>query len=170
MAVVIEKENSVGRRSFLNWLWMGLGFVALVEVMWVIGSFLRPRRPVVAKGDFGAVVDAGPVHGFEKGSVTAFPRGRFYLARLGDGGFLAVSRTCTHLGCTVPWDEKDKLFACPCHGSTFDMAGSVLRSPAPRPLDIFRVSIENDTVYVDTAKPIKRREFRQEQVAYAKDI
>jgi cytochrome b6-f complex iron-sulfur subunit len=91
--------------------------------------------------------------------VTAFRDGEFYLARLQDGGFLALHRKCTHLGCTVPWIADEQRFACPCHASAFDMHGDVLSSPAPRPLDLFSVQIENGIVKVDTAKPIRRGRF-----------
>jgi cytochrome b6-f complex iron-sulfur subunit len=154
------------RRSFLNKLWIGLGLVALAEVVAIVFSFLRSNKLKTRQADSNAMVTAGAVNTFEVNSVTAFVRGRFYLARLEDGGFLALSRKCTHLGCTVPWVEKETRFACPCHGSAFDITGSVINSPAPRPLDIYPIFIENNVVKVDTSKPIKRSEFRAEQVSY----
>jgi cytochrome b6-f complex iron-sulfur subunit len=87
---------------------------------------------------------------------------------LEDGGFLAVSRKCTHLGCTVPWVDKEKKFACPCHGSAFDIRGEVISPPAPRALDLYPVVIENNVIKVDTRSPIKRSEFRTDQLVYAK--
>lgn len=156
------------RRSFLNKLWIGLGFVVLAEIAALVAAFLRPRRPAARQDGFGNIIDVGPVQNFPLSSVTAFKRGHFYLVRLADGGFLALSRTCTHLGCTVPWDEKEKKFICPCHASAFDMRGNVLRSPAPRALDVFAVSISHNVVKIDTARRIKRSEFRTDQVAYPK--
>ncbi|MEJ2235204.1 MAG: Rieske (2Fe-2S) protein [Syntrophobacterales bacterium] len=138
------------RRSFLNKLWIGLGLVAVAEVVAVVFSFLRSKKSKPRQADSNAVVTAGAVDKFEANSVTAFVRGRFYLARLEDGGFLALSSKCTHLGCTVPWVEKEMKFACPCHGSAFDITGTVINSPAPRPLDIYPISIENNVVKVDT--------------------
>jgi cytochrome b6-f complex iron-sulfur subunit len=163
-------EPSRQRRSFLTRLWFWLAAAALAEVFYLITAFLRPRKQDARGGQFGAVIEAGAVDGFKAGSVTAFPRGQFYLSRLADGGFLAISRTCTHLGCTVPWEEKDKQFACPCHGSLFDSSGSVMSSPAPRALDIFAVFIENNIVKVDTSARIKRSAFNQSQVVYPKKI
>ena len=156
------------RRSFLNWLWATLAVLALIEIIWVAASFLTPRRPR-AKGDGSGVrVDCGAADSFEKGSVTAFVMGHFYLCRLDDGGFLALSRQCTHLGCTVPWDDEQKRFVCPCHASAFDITGDVLSAPATRALDLFAVDIENNIIRVDTGQRIKRSQFRPEQVVYAK--
>jgi len=157
-----------GRRSFLTKLWIGLGILALAEVIGVVISFLRPRKSKARKGSADIVITAGPVDEFAPNSVTAFVRGRFYLARLEDGGFLALSHKCTHLGCTIPWVEKEKNFACPCHGSSFGITGNVIDAPAPRALDMHPVVIENNTVKVDTSKRLKRSEFQTEQVAYPK--
>lgn len=163
-----ESVPGSSRRAFFNWIWTGLGIVALAELAWVAASFLRPRALTRKAGHVGAaVIEAGPVERFPPGSVTAFPRGKFYLARLEDGGFLALSRTCTHLGCTVPWSPEKKQFACPCHGSIFDIRGEVVHAPAARPLDVYRVFIENRNVKIDTGKRIRRSAFRPEQVVYA---
>ena len=158
-----EKDS---RRTFLNKLWFALGFVALAEFFAVAFAFLRPGKPDAHPENADASVTAGAVNTFVPDSVTAFVRGRFYLARLADGGFLALSRKCTHLGCTVPWVEREKRFACPCHASAFDITGRVISPPAPRPLDIHPLIIENDIVKVDTSRTIKRSEFKPEQVVY----
>jgi len=151
-----------GRRRFLNGLWAGLGVVALAEIVWVGLSFLRPRRPATA-GE-AALHVCGPASDFDTGSVTAFPAGEFYLVRLDDGGFLALHRECTHLGCTVPWSAREGRFVCPCHASTFDITGRVLGPPAPRPLDLLPVRIENGIVKVDASRRMRRADFRPEQV------
>ena len=164
-----NSEHSQGRRRFLGKLWLGLGFVAAAEIVWVIVSFFRPRKKKPGEGGFGAIVRAGMVKEFAHNTVTAFPRGQFYLARLEDGGFLAISRTCTHLGCTVPWVDKEKRFACPCHASAFDITGDVINAPAPRALDLFPITIENRVLKVNTGKRIKRSAFRASQVTYPKD-
>jgi cytochrome b6-f complex iron-sulfur subunit len=104
------------------------------------------------------------VEAFPPGSVTAFPQGKFYLVHLEDMGLLALHRSCTHLGCTVPWDPETQQFACPCQSSAFDMRGQVLRPPAPRPLDRFEVRIENGIVKVDTSRALRRRAFDPSQI------
>ena len=170
-----KKENqhalSKGsRRSFLVKIWIGLGFVALLEFIGVATAFLFPGKRRVTANNFKTLIEAGPEEKFPLDSVTAFVRGKFYLVRLENGGFLALSRKCTHLGCTVPWVSKEKKFVCPCHSSTFDIRGAVVSPPAPRALDIYHVFIENKVVKVDTGKKIKRTEFHSEHVVYPESV
>jgi cytochrome b6-f complex iron-sulfur subunit len=165
----IESKAEPARRSFLNALWIILGGVALAEFVAVAFAFLRPPNSKALREKTETIVTAGAVERFTPNSVTAFVRGKFYLARLKDGGFLALSRTCTHLGCSVPWIEKEMKFACPCHGSAFDITGTVINAPAPRALDIYPITIENKIIKVNTRKPIKRSTFRVDQVTYPKE-
>jgi cytochrome b6-f complex iron-sulfur subunit len=161
-----DNQSNPSRRSFLNKLWVILGFVALAEFIAVAIAFLRPGKSNALKDSIDPVVTGGSVDNFARSSVTAFVRGRFYLVRLEDGGFLALSSKCTHLGCTLPWVEKEQKFVCPCHASAFDIAGNVISAPAPRALDIFKVFIENNVVKVNTGMRQKRSEFKKEQVVY----
>jgi Rieske Fe-S protein len=163
-----SSTSEPARRSFLNKLWVGLGIIAIFEIAGLVMAYLRPNKKRATSGEIETIVEAGHVESFPLNSVTAFVRGKFYLCRMEDGGFLAVSRKCTHLGCTVPWLDKEKKFACPCHGSTFDITGDVISPPAPRALDIYPLFIENQMVKVDIGKQIKRSGFRKDQAVYAK--
>jgi cytochrome b6-f complex iron-sulfur subunit len=146
-------------------LWTALGLAALVEVGWIVASFVRPRR--AAGGASADLIVAGRAEDFAPGTVTAFPAGRFYLVRLEDGGFLALHRECTHLGCTVPWRAETGRFECPCHASAFDMTGDVVSPPAPRPLDVLPLRVENGIVKVEAGRRLRRTAFRSDQVVYS---
>ena len=161
----MSTPESPTRRSLLGKIWVGLGGLVLLEGVWIVTDFLKPRKRQGTDETAETLIVAGRVENFDPGSVTAFQQGKFYLARLDDGGFLALHRECTHLGCTVPWISAENRFVCPCHASAFDIQGQVLSPPAPRPLDLFAVRIENGIVKVDTSKPIKRNTFSNRQVA-----
>lgn len=167
MAESIQTETEqLSRRKFLNRCWAFFGLAASLEFGWLGLSFLNSRkqrnRPLLTE----KIITAGTVDNFTAGSVTAIPQGQFYLACLDDGSFLALSRTCTHLGCSVPWNEEQQKFICPCHGSTFSRKGEVLTSPAPRALDTYQVRIENGRIKVDISAARKRQRFDPAQATH----
>jgi Rieske Fe-S protein len=165
---MVEKQTKTttsepSRRQFLNRVWAFFGVVAVAEFGWLGLSFLNSRKERNKPVKTESIVTAGAVEQFTPATVTAVPLGQFYLACLADGSFLALSRTCTHLGCSVPWNDEKNQFVCPCHGSTFSLTGEVLTAPAPRPLDTYPVRIENGIVKVDTSAPQKRARFETSQ-------
>lgn len=157
-------QGPVTRRDFLKVVWGAAGLVAVAQAGGVALSFLSPRA---AEGEFGSIFEIGQVDDFPPGSVTPFNAGRFYLIRMEDGGFLALYRKCTHLGCAVPWDQAQGKFVCPCHASAFEMNGQVINPPAPRPLDRFPVTIEGGVVRVNTGEAIQRDQATADDFVYA---
>ncbi len=156
----------LSRRDFFNRAWKWLGILAALEVTGMFTAFLfsgKSKKQSAPK----QLLEAGPVDSFEKNSVSAFMGGRFYLARQKDGGFIALSLRCTHLGCSIAWEASKNRFICPCHSSAFDIAGEVLNPPAVRALDYYPVLIENGIVKVDIGTIVERSSFRKDQLQYA---
>lgn len=84
------------------------------------------------------------------------PKG-IWIVRVEDR-IAALSTTCTHLGCIPSWLEADRKFKCPCHGSGFKQNGINFEGAAPRPLERYRVSVEDGWLIVD-----KSRKFQYEK-------
>jgi Rieske Fe-S protein len=73
------------------------------------------------------------VNGWERTSTS---HGGYVLRKSEDpNDLLILNSRCTHLGCTVNWDNADKVYLCPCHDAKFNEQGLVLAGPPPRPLN-----------------------------------
>lgn len=160
-----KPENTLPRRDFLSLSWRIMAALALGQGTCMGLRFLASRK---AEGNFGQIVTAGLIADFPPGTITPFDTDRFLLVRFEDSGFLALYTKCTHLACTVSWNEQRQRFVCPCHGSEFQQDGDVLNPPAPRPLDRFPITITDDgRVQVDTRKRIQRDETGPDDLVYA---
>src|SRR6266511_866954 len=85
---------------------------------------------LIAKTVDRTVEDLAPGHG---GVVDVDGR-KLAVYRDERGLSHALSPKCTHMGCTVDWNDAERTWDCPCHGSRFDVEGKVLRGPAAKPL------------------------------------
>jgi Rieske Fe-S protein len=165
-----HKKNEVrkDRRNFLIKAWKILGLVVAVEIILFISSFFRSSKSSGKFENKELLKALGFVDDFLPGSVTIFRMNKLFLIRRKeDKGFLAISLTCSHLGCSVHWDEESRKFQCPCHSSCFDDVGNVLSSPATQALDYFPVFIEGGKVLVNTSQKLKRKRFQKSQLTYA---
>jgi len=165
-----EKSGGKGenrRRDFLKKAWKILGIIALAEFLFFFISLLKPSKEIKKSKPGSSVRIIGNIDDFAPGTVTPDRINKLYIVRDSEGGFLALSLVCPHLGCSVLWDESKKQFDCPCHSSAFDRHGVVLSSPAPRPLDYYQVILAEGKVKVDVSRKAKRRKFETNQMTYA---
>lgn len=145
-----------GRRSFLAGL-VAAGSAA-VGALLAVPLVRFTLHPVLARttekswSDVGSVdelqnIDA-PVkklvtieqHDGWRKTITEKP---VYVGKDGGGKLIVLSAVCTHLGCTVPWVEKEKKFICPCHLGMFSPDGQLLAGPPPRDMDRLETKIED---------------------------
>lgn len=55
------------------------------------------------------------------------------------GNIFSVKPVCSHLGCTLTWNNLDKTWDCPCHGSRFDYMGNNIYDPANKGLELVNI-------------------------------
>lgn len=139
----------VKRRDFLGLAALG-AFASAVGV--VFAGVIRLPRPSLLPE---------PSQKYKIGEPSSYPadevrklEGKNVFVSRDEKGFFAVSAVCTHLGCIVK--RSDDGYDCPCHGSRFDLRGTVVIGPAPRELDWFAMSLAPDgQLAVDEGKRVK---------------
>jgi cytochrome b6-f complex iron-sulfur subunit len=146
------------RRNLMNLIVLGSGAVTVGGFGVPYLAFFMPpsvaggSNCVTARDKKGIEVDA-------KKYLEEKPEGDRSLVEglKGDATYLIVkddktfqsyglNAICTHLGCVVPWSEANNKFICPCHGSQYDEEGSVVRGPAPLPLALAHVDVQDNKV------------------------
>lgn len=65
-----------------------------------------------------------------------------------EGEFRAFSAVCTHLTCTVIYENDTETILCPCHNGRFDLSGKVISGPPPAPLESYKVEISGEDIIV----------------------
>jgi len=139
----------------------GMTFGTLAGIMatdYVLGrknpwtDLFNPRRKtlrsawnyLVENKDYPYYMFRGRFAGAAEQQLRSIPRGRGKVieykgqqvaAYRDESGTVALrSAICTHMGCLVDWNDAERTWDCPCHGSRFEPDGSVIAGPSEQPL------------------------------------
>jgi cytochrome b6-f complex iron-sulfur subunit len=146
------------RQVLLGSFWAAIGAFFAGGVATAINT-VYPRNVRGFGGPIAVPASAIPAPGDPPRSNL---EGRFWLVnlepdegalRVGEtpspGGLVALYKKCPHLGCSVPWrdsatiptDDRQGWFLCPCHSSTYTTAGVRVAGPAPRSMDTMTIEV-----------------------------
>ena len=133
------------RRTLIRWL-LGGGFTAsIVSFLYPALEFMNP--PAVPEASVNEVT-AGKVQDFKPntGKIVRFGSRPAILVRTSDTEWKAFSAVCTHLNCTVQYQDDKRQIWCACHNGTYDLNGRVVSGPPPAPLEEYAVRVRGEEV------------------------
>ncbi|MEK6797534.1 MAG: Rieske 2Fe-2S domain-containing protein [Planctomycetota bacterium] len=151
-----KQEGDVSRRAFMSNAalgagWLAFGAGAAVSIGPAFGRFMMPNvleepDPRIRVGKLQRYLEMDP------GGVNEDfkPQGIWMIRE--ESRVAALNIICTHLGCIPNWLPNDRKFKCPCHGSGYKPDGVNFEGPTPRPLERFRIYLEDGVVIVDKSK------------------
>jgi len=135
------------RRSLLSWLLGGGVAASLASFFYPVVRFLNPpyiSEAPVDEVSGGKVDDLKP----NSGKIVKFGNKPALLVRVSETEWKAFSAVCTHLNCTVQYQDSTRLIWCACHNGMYDLTGRVVSGPPPKPLDEFAVRVRGDEVII----------------------
>lgn len=71
----------------------------------------------------------------DNGAIIKINGNNIDIYKNSSGKIYAVKSYCTHLGCLLTWNNLDKTWDCPCHGSRFNYMGENIYDPAFKNLE-----------------------------------
>jgi cytochrome b6-f complex iron-sulfur subunit len=144
----VEQAADGGRRLMLK------GIIALFAIVWAalpLGVVLRYLWPktvevvTVKEMVLGKLADfpPGTAKNFQFGSLAAL------FIHTPDGKLHAYKAKCSHLGCTVQYQEPGNKIYCACHGGTYDPnSGKNVAGPPPKPLGLLVAEVVNGEIVI----------------------
>ncbi len=76
-----------------------------------------------------------------EGKIIEYEGRKVGVYRNEEGEYFCINPVCSHLKCALAFNEAEKTWDCPCHGSRFDIKGNILEGPAVHPIDKIKVKI-----------------------------
>lgn len=146
-------NGHVERRTFIKVVLGGVGLLWAGLTTFPIFRYLTSGVVEDASANVSSVL-VGKVDSIAVNSGKNFQFGSkpALLIRDPQGEFKAYDATCTHLGCTVQYQTGENKIFCACHGGQYDAeTGKNIAGPPPKPLNTFKVHVENGNVVVSKA-------------------
>ena len=138
----------ISRRAFLQYLLNG-GALALVgATCYPIARYLWPPKGTESSSVSSVTAATTGELAANTAKIFRFGNRPGILIRTPQGQFKAFSAVCTHLNCTVQYDDEANVIWCACHNGKYDLNGQVISGPPPRPLDAYQVNIRGEDVIV----------------------
>ncbi|MBM3811595.1 MAG: Rieske (2Fe-2S) protein [Acidimicrobiia bacterium] len=135
------------RRSLVGWLLGGGLTASVISFLYPAVRFMQP--PKVPEASINETV-AGKIDEFKpnSGTIVKFGNRPALLIRVNETEWRAFNAICTHLNCTVQFEQPTSQIWCACHNGRFDINGQVVSGPPPGPLEEFQVRIREDEVFI----------------------
>jgi cytochrome b6-f complex iron-sulfur subunit len=131
----------------LSWLLGGGAVASLASFLYPVIRFMDPPRvaeAAVSEVAAGKVQDLKP----NSGKIVKFGSKPALLIRVNETEWKAFSAVCSHLNCTVQYQESSGQIWCACHNGMYDMSGRVMSGPPPKPLDEFAVFVRGEDIVI----------------------
>ncbi len=156
----MASSHRISRRDFVKVVTATLGTIMGAALGIPIISYLIDPALNVQTSE--AWIPLGPLENYPVGSpkLFSFTRSNIngwektvnsyggFVIRKSESDLLVLSNRCTHLSCSVNWEEERQEYVCPCHNAQFGIDGDVHAGPPPTELDRFETQLEEGNLFI----------------------
>jgi cytochrome b6-f complex iron-sulfur subunit len=139
-----EAITTIDRQEFFRLVGVSIGAIVLQQCLSGCGTGAADPQPDDSTKDFSININNTNFTALRNAGGFVRSNG-IIIARTNQGGFIAVSQTCTHEGTAVNYVSANNTFLCPNHGSVFTSEGEVQTGPATKPLTRYKTSFDAST-------------------------
>lgn len=128
----------ITRKRFIK-LSLFTGFIgSVISILYPLFSFMIPPKltKVMTKSIEAAKSEDIKIEGYK---IFRYGREPGILIRTKSGELKAFTATCTHLSCIVQYRSDLGHIWCACHNGHYNLKGTNISGPPPRPLTEFNV-------------------------------
>ena len=122
-----------------------------IEIVAGFNNFVKEAADVTGKL-FSKIFPADKLPGLSdlaanEARVVKYDGHKLAIYRDEDGKIFALNPACTHIKCDVAWNNAEKSWDCPCHGSRFSHTGEMMTAPARKDLEIIEITEKQEQVH-----------------------
>lgn len=143
-----DQPATESRRGFVNWLLGTSAGAFAVAVFFPVIRFVVPPPAAESAASTVTLPFAPAEIAPNQGKSFRFGNRPGLLVRTPAGELRAFSAECTHLSCTVQYRDDESRIWCACHNGFFDLNGTNVQGPPPRPLETYDVNVRGDQIVV----------------------
>ena len=101
------------------------------------GNMLKTSAYSLAINKFTPPIKSYKELEYDSGGVVDYKGKKLGIYKDKNGKMFAVIPYCQHLGCELSWNNLEKTWDCPCHGSRYDYLGKIITEPTTENLEIY---------------------------------
>ena len=107
-----------------------------IKNRWEVGEMIKETTNSLIINKFKNAEEGIKSVKINEGKIIEIDGEKVGVYKEEEGKIYAVKPVCSHLGCELSWNDLEKTWDCPCHGSRFDYKGNQIYEPAIDDLEI----------------------------------
>lgn len=143
----MSQSQKITRRRFISSAFAATSGLALTSFVAADSAYANGNSLIIDIDEYDELKEDG---GFKviKEVLIGDKTDSIIIVRKSETQYLVFSSVCRHKKCNVKYKKDRDLFVCPCHGSTYDLKGQVIKGPSEGNIAQYTVKLKNNKLEI----------------------